>query len=565
MLTNPPRNTVVVPRFAKRGGQLADLAARLDDPLCQSVNLALIGDSITWGSGATGAADSGVRDGTLSDPRNNASSLSYANNLKNYLLARLGNGAAEVLTKHPAAASGENIATLTKSIPVYPTGDRFTATLSGAATDTHIADAAALCNYKRSFNIVSGAENKTRLAFKFSGEALEVVFGATASGAKYNLYVNGEQIGGVSYSTRGGDDGLTNGYSRARVHTFGRVTDAEVVFEVVHYDNGGGGVTRVYLEAFRIAKTVRVKNQAIIGTTAKKYRTYNLPTNREGGVNFEQPARLAGLVETPAGTTSRAERAAADAKTGTQTLYGYIAGSSWEIDVTVDPAKDKLSVAYSSAPNTGDIEIVVGGNVIDRFSTNSAAPGGSYGYGKIRTVTLPAATASVKIRSVYATYGTGGAYTNYLYLEGVANYGAADQAYPADNGFGDGVALDTADDFCMIQLGTNDRIADPTVIESPQALADELENLLDLLPMTTAPILMIAPPAALDGPPTYHAGMRDQAAVIADLAQRRALDVIDNHSIFENLPTVAYLADGLHPNNLGHRMIADNIRRALEA
>jgi len=545
------------------GGQLKELSARLADPFTQSTNVTFIGDSITWGVGATGSATSTPRDQTLSDPRDYYKTGSYVNNIKRYIKSILGRNVTEVLSNHAASPSGESIVTYSSSQVLYPIGESFTAVLSGSVTDVHIADSSALVNSRRVFSINPGVNNKTILRFNFTGDTIEIVFGVLATTTKYNLRVNGVQIGGVSYSTRAGDDGLTIGYSRSRTHTFTRVVDAIVELEAVHYDNISG-INSLYLEALRWPKTVRVKNQGISGTSSKNYLVYNFPTTRETGFTYYTPGAYTGLIETPSGTTSVADRPAIGSITGTQRLYGFVpAGSGWDIDFPVSSTKPLINIAYSATSGGCDVEVRVAGVVIDSFSTNSNAPGVTFGYGKIRTVSLPTSTTSVKIRLVGANYGGGAAYTNYLYLEGLSNYSSADLTYPTTNSFSDGVALQQDDDFCFIQLGTNDRLAASTIIESPQSLTYYLEQILKLTPIPTKCILMVSNVVLADSSPTYAYGMREVVNAIDVLAKRKSLDFIDNFHIFNDIPTYAYTSDGLHPNDIGHKLIAANIISAI--
>lgn len=74
---------------ARRPG-LAALKSDLADPFT-SVFAVLIGDSITWGAGASNMADPDPRTGALTDPRNNANSPSWANLLRG-LLGSMGAG-----------------------------------------------------------------------------------------------------------------------------------------------------------------------------------------------------------------------------------------------------------------------------------------------------------------------------------------------------------------------------------------------------------------------------------------------------------------------------------------
>lgn len=59
----------------------------LRNPLC-SVRVRLVGDSITWGSGASNNSTSDPRNHALSDPRNNIINKSWANQLRKYIATR---------------------------------------------------------------------------------------------------------------------------------------------------------------------------------------------------------------------------------------------------------------------------------------------------------------------------------------------------------------------------------------------------------------------------------------------------------------------------------------------
>lgn len=552
--------SVTVNRF---GGQLGQLLRRLADPLCQSVNITISADSIGWGVGATGQAASGTRDGTLSDPRNNYASGSWANLFKRWVGSFLGTGASVALSNHPAAASGESIATWTKSVAVYPNGLRFTKSTTGSVSDTEVQDSATLCNRRRLLSVNPSA--KIVLTFTFTGDTIEVVFGCIANGASYNLYVNGVAVASAQ-PTRAGVSGLTAGYSRSWTHTFTRVVDAVVEFEVVHHDNVSG-VDALYIEAFRFPKRVRVSNQGIIGATSLSVLTYHMPTSREAGVGLRPIAQITGVTETASGTTSKAERPAPGSSTGVQTLYGLSTGASWDIVVPVGSTKDKLEIRYSATAGGCDVEVRVGGSVIDTFSTNSNAPGVSFGYAKQRIVTLPGGTTSVTIRTVYANYGGGAAYTNYLYLEGVASYTASDITYPTNNGFGDGLAFSTDDDFGVIAIGTNDRIkvSSGAAINSPHALSTNVESILNLTPTKLLPIIITPAPALVDGPPTMHMSAREAGNALRELGQRKAVDVINLQSLFAGQAYDMWAPDGLHPGDIGHKVYADAVINAIES
>ena len=77
--------------------------------------------------------------------------------------------------------------------------------------------------------------------------------------------------------------------------------------------------------------------------------------------------------------------------------------------------------------------------------------------------------------------------------------------------------------------------------------------------------MMNANPAALESPPTYAFDTQSVRNIVHRVGVDLSMDVIDNHTIFRNMDTTAFTADGLHPNLLGHAMIAANIINAFEA
>lgn len=61
--------------------------------------------------------------------------------------------------------------------------------------------------------------------------------------------------------------------------------------------------------------------------------------------------------------------------------------------------------------------------------------------------------------------------------------------------------------------------------------------------------------------------MEQVRSAIATLSSVRGIDFIDQYALTKRLKLagVAYLADGLHPNDLGHYLMFDNIRNAISS
>ena len=66
-------------------------------------------------------------------------------------------------------------------------------------------------------------------------------------------------------------------------------------------------------------------------------------------------------------------------------------------------------------------------------------------------------------------------------------------------------------------------------------------------------------------PDGFNVRLRDYAMVVRRLAKEESVRLIDVYQAFEEAGDVdALLLDGMHPNDRGHRLIADRLLRILE-
>lgn len=129
-------------------------------------------------------------------------------------------------------------------------------------------------------------------------------------------------------------------------------------------------------------------------------------------------------------------------------------------------------------------------------------------------------------------------------------------------------ALSTDDLFCMMQLGTNDRGMPPAIgaPTSPATLSKNMGLILDyVIAAGVSPIMMCANEVVDNSLPTYYYSMGQVRTVLSSLAKSRGVDFIDQFALTKRLQAagVNYLADGLHPNDLGHFLMFENIRNAI--
>ncbi|VTP70226.1 GDSL-like Lipase/Acylhydrolase [Leclercia adecarboxylata] len=148
---------------------------------------------------------------------------------------------------------------------------------------------------------------------------------------------------------------------------------------------------------------------------------------------------------------------------------------------------------------------------------------------------------------------------SYLYLEGLTTFDSRSQTYPINNHFNDGVALDFKDMFAFFQVGVNDR--ESKQVKSPTQIRTQLEKMLSLIPQGCSPILMASNPAAEAG----NYSMQDMVQAIRQTAEKYNVAFIDNFNLFDKYNMAYFTTDNLHPNDIGHNMIARNIIKSIRS
>lgn len=271
------------PSFHPFGGQLSRLKASLTNPLEQFTGIVFIGDSITWGSGNTGEqAPTDPRDGTLSDPRDYFGTSSYVNIFKRYIGDKYFFGADPELANWPASPSGQSIVQFTRQHVLFPQNGFFTTTSSGPSVSvTRAASAATLLGFQMQLSDGNAAGTSSHtLSFNFTGTSFTLSFGVSPElGLDYELIVDGVSRG--VFTTSAGEDGLTYGNDRRRLHTFPYVRNKKVELKTKRRA-GALNTLSFRPEAILIDKKVRIMNQGINGATSISYRLYNLPGNNFG-------------------------------------------------------------------------------------------------------------------------------------------------------------------------------------------------------------------------------------------------------------------------------------------
>lgn len=125
------------------------------------------------------------------------------------------------------------------------------------------------------------------------------------------------------------------------------------------------------------------------------------------------------------------------------------------------------------------------------------------------------------------------------------------------------IAVTPKDNFAFVQLGTNDRL-DSTWPNGVNAFEVQMSEIFDILDPLCHPIVMCANHVSATNQGTRPITMQQIRGTLNRLAKSRSYDFIDNYAVFTWVDPSTSLADGLHPNALGHHMIYRNIVEALE-
>lgn len=280
------------PKVHRFGGQLRDLRRDLGKPLVQYLGVVFIGDSITWGTGATGTNNPDPRDGTLSDPRDFYDTASYVNEFKRYVQQRYAPLASPILSNHPASGSGESTVEYQKEHIMYPRYGDFTVTQAAGAsmsiTDVFNSSIVGGGQLRLSSANV-GVENSHSITFDFTGSEFRVYFSCVNADATfYELLVGGVSQGvfsmkaGAVASSGVVADGQVGAYYDHAI-TFAR--DVEITIRTKRNGDAGSRIAR--FNAVRVLKRTIIKNQGINGSSARVYGLNNLSGSFGDGVAVE--------------------------------------------------------------------------------------------------------------------------------------------------------------------------------------------------------------------------------------------------------------------------------------
>lgn len=125
------------------------------------------------------------------------------------------------------------------------------------------------------------------------------------------------------------------------------------------------------------------------------------------------------------------------------------------------------------------------------------------------------------------------------------------------------------DDYVFVQLGTNDRVksANITLSDTAKNLRTIVSN-ISTITSDNAKVIMMSANAVTQtetNPDVFRFNMRDLNNCIKNVASDLGLPFISNYeqTLQTKLDGTVFLADGLHPNDVGYRIMFNNIKDAV--
>ncbi|MHC2353413.1 lysophospholipase L1-like esterase [Sinorhizobium meliloti] len=223
-----------------------------------SAEICLVGDSITWGVGATGTATSEPRTGELTDPRNNLTSPTWANLLRDYLIANFCSGT--LVNPSPGVGYARR---WFEFDPTTDVGIRYISRSTGLDITPKPVVSNGNATFRRLFDLPANNSDRA-LEFTFYGDESEFVFAglATDPGATFSVEVDGVVVGTYSHYRNPSAFRQTQAITAA----FGQHT-------VRIWNNSNTQVLRC--EMVRHNRRLQVRNQGIIGVQSARW----LPTD----------------------------------------------------------------------------------------------------------------------------------------------------------------------------------------------------------------------------------------------------------------------------------------------
>ena len=305
----------------------------------------------------------------------------------------------------------------------------------------------------------------------------------------------------------------------------------------------------------------------------------SLWSGASGGVNIFQYSRPVFLYP------GLAPIARAGAWSSTPTAASKL-GQQFDVNTTTSPGNNSfqfvmtgtgISLVFAAINGGGSYRVLVNGILQGTFITDAIAMGVPVSYGNVRLHDFGTYLADALVR-IEAVNATGLIRFEAIQLDKtlqIINQGIVGTTFTRyTNILIPGGAILGRSKYVFCMLGTNDRGDTPANTGQPStsaALDIRISNFLAAVAGVVGPkrVILICANEVSDGNqalPVYYFNMTDVRSSLYRAALINKLDFIDQYAVTRKLKQdgISYLADGLHPNDVGCRAMYDNIRVALE-
>lgn len=225
---------------------LAALKSALQNDYHAVVNGRFGGDSITWGMTTTGQAAIDPRTAALTDPRNNLTSPSTVNLVRDILGKTYAAGS--VIAGSPGAGSYQ------KDIYLPLTDIGIVQKTAAGVTEAKVGGTSQYDTVGNHCDLIYNASSKKGMEFDLYGDSLTIYHSQIPDMDAYDVIVDGTPLAGGPFSTAG-----TTTYSVARTHTF------NLGQHHIRIENAQTVNANIRLEAVKWTKKINIANDGIIG------------------------------------------------------------------------------------------------------------------------------------------------------------------------------------------------------------------------------------------------------------------------------------------------------------
>lgn len=270
----------------------------------------------------------------------------------------------------------------------------------------------------------------------------------------------------------------------------------------------------------------------------------------------------------------------------TSTAAAATLGQQFDVNTTTSPGNNSFQFVMSgtgftmvfAATNGGaQYRVLVNGVLQGTYATDAATLGVPIGYKNTRIHNFGTLFPNATIR-VEAVDSTGLLRIEAVRLDKtlqVVNQGIIGTTFTRyTNILIPSGAIPARSKYVFVQLGTNDRaetVSNTGQALTPAALRIRIDNFLAAVAGLSGEknVILIAANEVSDSnqdQSVYRYSMADVRNALFDAAKVHRLDFIDQYALTRTLlgRGVGYLADGLHPNDVGHDAMFSNIREAIE-